>query len=257
MNYIYGGKSDKGYSRTTNEDYIHAVNLDENNVLCIIADGAGSYKGELQPAQIAGNEIILMIRRIFEEQPDLFFDYMEFFLKEAILQANRVLGGFKMGSEEKFGGFAAGLTIAVVDEDGYLSYAHTGNTRLYLMEADDGIVKLSQITRDQTAAQILLEEGKIDQNLYYAIPERLKVYGGVGIAMDPEIETRQFQLKPDDIILMTTDGIHYAIRPDAMSELFVKASDCQEGVDILIKAALEEKYPDNASGLAVYCSEEE
>lgn len=253
MKYIYGGKSDKGFSRTKNEDFIQGVELDEENVLCIIADGAGSHEGELQPGQIVCNEIELMIRRLFEQDKRVFLNNVELIMKESILMANRVLGGFKMGNEERFGGFAASVSMVLADEDGYLTYAHTGNTRIYLMCPDQaGIMRLTQLTKDQTGARKLLDEGKIDEETYYAIPERLKVYGGIGVALEPEIETGWLTLERDDIILLTTDGIHYAIRPEAMAELFINASNCQEGIEILIKAAISEQYPDNASGIAIF-----
>ena len=95
MKYIYGGKSDKGFSRTKNEDFIQGVELDEENVLCIIADGAGSHEGELQPGQIVCNEIELMIRRLFEQDKRVFLNNVELIMKESILWQTGFLEALK------------------------------------------------------------------------------------------------------------------------------------------------------------------
>ena len=45
-NYIYGGSSNIGYKRTTNEDFINAVELDNQTLFALVADGAGALPQE-------------------------------------------------------------------------------------------------------------------------------------------------------------------------------------------------------------------
>ena len=89
---------------------------------------------------------------------ELFLQNPEFFIKRAMLSANRVLGGFKMGNEERYYGYAASVTCCLFCQDGIFYMGHTGNTRLYILRNS----ALTQITRDQTKAAELLNEGKID-----------------------------------------------------------------------------------------------
>ena len=41
-NYLYGGATDIGYKRETNEDYINIIELDSSTLFAALADGAGS-----------------------------------------------------------------------------------------------------------------------------------------------------------------------------------------------------------------------
>ena len=49
------------------------------------------------------------------------------------------------------------------------------------------------------------------------------ITNGIGLVTEPEIQLRAGRIKDDDIILMTTDGVHYAIQPQAMAEIILKA----------------------------------
>lgn len=51
---------------------------------------------------------------------------------------------------------------------------------------------------------------------------------------------------------MTTDGIHYAIRPEALSDIVLQSGTCSDAAKSLIEAAKIEKYPDNMSALIAY-----
>lgn len=88
---------------------------------------------------------------------------------------------------------------------------------------------------------------------------RLKLTSGLGKIIDPKIEIFNGQMKDTDIVLMTTDGIHYALRPDAMTEIILNSPpEGTEATKALIKAAKEiVKYPDNMSAMIVYIPQTE
>ena len=61
--YSYDGKSDIGYQKSINEDFIDAVELDERTLLLFVADGTNSDPdGGLQPASIAIHEMGTMLK---------------------------------------------------------------------------------------------------------------------------------------------------------------------------------------------------
>lgn len=80
--------------------------------------------------------------------------------------------------------------------------AHAGNTRIHLLRSG----RLMALTYDHTVGGEMLTEGKIDVELYHALPERLKLTSGVGILWDPVVQTRSGNISNTDLIIMTTDG---------------------------------------------------
>lgn len=253
-NYLYGGATDVGYSRENNEDYMNVIELDDSTLFAILCDGAGSKCSSLQPASIAANHICDSVRRTFKADPELFISHTALFLQEAILGANQVLGAFRKGNEEMYAGFGSGVTCCVCTKQGKITFAHTGNSRIYLIRihAKDKIPSMRQLTRDHTKAQKLLDEGHITPEHYHTHPDRLVITSCLGVHSDPVIQTYTGTLKKDDILLMTTDGIHYAIIPDAIMQLVIAAENCDSAVGTLIEAAKMQKYPDNMSAIVLW-----
>jgi protein phosphatase len=255
--YVYAGKSDIGYGREVNEDYISAVNLSEDTLFAIVTDGAGSLSGSLQPAAITTIEITETIRRLYENEKEIFLSNPKLFITEAIHTANRVLGAFKLGNEEKYSGFGACVTCCLLyksNEHTHLCFAHAGNTRLYLIRQNtqDGAAIIRQLTRDHTRAYPLFEDNTLTLEQYHTHPDRLVCTSGLGILSEPEIQVFEGRLKPNDILLLTTDGIHFSIRSEGILGIIAASGNCGAAVDGLITAAAMQRYIDNASALMIY-----
>lgn len=162
--------------------------------------------------------------------------------------ANQVLGAYKMGNEETFTGYATSLTVALFTADNKAHIAHVGNTRFYILRNS----KIIQLTKDQTKAQELLDAGEIDEQTYYVHPYRLNITDGLGISTLPNISNICVSITDTDLFLMTTDGIHYAIRPENMKELVLSGQDVVPACNNLIDAAKNIiKYPDNMSAIVI------
>lgn len=249
MNYfLYGATSDIGVKRESQEDFVHFKELGKSCLLGIVADGTGSRKEYPQPAAIVTMEIIDYIEEIYNSNTELFMQDPEFFITIAMKQANKILGAFKMGNEELFSGYATSITCCLLFDDGRMYVGHSGNTRLYLIR--NGMI--NQLTKDHTKAAELLNEGKIDVNTYHVHPDRLKMTSGIGVVVDPEIQTFTGKIKENDLILLTSDGIHYAIQPNAIAEIVLKSNDCVNASKNLIDAAKNIiKYPDNMSAMII------
>lgn len=250
--YIWGGKSDVGFKRQTNEDYLKGVYLgsDKEYIFLGMADGAGSHSQELQPAVLVLNEIEIYLNRIYANNKELFKDNIEFFLQDALLNANRILGALKLGNDEYYAGYGSSVTCVIIDNKRKFSFAHAGNTRLYLMRTDkEGNTTLKQLTKDGTKAQELVDTGSISAEEYYLHPDKLVMTNGIGILAEPFIQSFTSSLKDNDVLLLTTDGIHNAIKPEAIQRIVLASSDCISAADNLILGSAELKYIDNASAL--------
>lgn len=246
--YSIAATTDIGVSRERQEDYIFFKELDEKNLFCVIADGTGSRPSIPQPASIICLEIGNFIQTMWKNKKKDFCLDPKFYMKLAMLIANKVIGAFKMGNEELYSGFAASVTCCLFTENNQIFIAHCGNTRVYMLR--NGV--LTQLTKDYTKANELLNMGKITKEEYYVHADRLLITNGIGLVTEPEIQLRAGRIKDDDIILMTTDGVHYAIQPQAMAEIILKSQNCEMAAYNLVDAAKNIiKYPDNMSAMVL------
>lgn len=250
MPYRFAATSDIGAEREKMEDYMAYSDLDgkSENLFCVIADGTTSREGYFQPAQMVVTDIINGVNRLYSEKPEIFRSDPLFCLKTVLSDANKYLGLLQIANEEVFSGYAASVTCCYFDENRRIFGAHAGNTRLYIVR--DG--KLNQITHDHTVAAMLVSEGKMDLESYYLSSQRLQMTSGIGLVTDPEIQVFKGKLKENDIILMTTDGIHYALRPEPMAELLLKAGEPLASTEALVHGArYEVQYADNMAAMII------
>lgn len=246
--YMLGAQVDIGNEREKQEDYVQFLELDDNNLLCVIADGTGST-GRFQPAAIVTESIKEQIEFIFNKDKKLFKQQPELFLEMAMRNANKLLGGFKLGNEELYSGYAASVTCLLCSENNRIYFAHAGNTRLSLIR-DGNIINL---TNDHTAAFELLENGEITEEQYYLHPGNLELTSGIGVLLDPEIQTERGKIKETDILLLTTDGVHYSIQQRFIPIIVLESDDVNSAASSLVSAAKGTKtFFDNISA-AVIC----
>lgn len=254
--YVFEGKSDAGYQKTINEDYIEALILDKETLLLVIADGAKSDSIRLQPASIAVTEISRTVRRFFECNPEILFQFPDLILREAMENANRVLSVFTACDAERFSGFLSSATCCLLykhENRICASVIGAGNTRLYLIRMTKGVPAIHQLTTDHTKAADMVLSGLLSEEEYYTHLDRLVLTSGLGVIPEPKYQILEdLSIKKDDIILLTTDGIHYAIRPQAICDIILQSGSCTEAVKSLIEASKLEKYPDNASAIIAY-----
>lgn len=249
----YGGTSDYGL-REINEDFLAFEVLREDIVLGVIADGAGSKQCgfSLQPAVIAASEVVKTIRRLYMFSPELIENYAAEMLMESIGVANTVIGAFKVANEVDYSGFGVCMTCCLVCGDRFY-IAHCGNTRAYLIRhTNDGSARIIQLTHDHTLARRMVEEGTLAENEYYSHPGRYNYTSGLGFVTEPEIQTYAGAFKYGDLLVLTTDGIHYAIRPEAISDIILQSDNWNVATKSLIEGAKLEKMQDNMTAAVIY-----
>jgi serine/threonine protein phosphatase PrpC len=111
---------------------------------------------------------------------------------------------------------------------------------------------ITQLTYDHTKAYDAYLSGKLTTEQYHTHPDRLSLTSGLGIFTDPQIQTMTNKIKNGDIIVMTTDGIHYAIKENAIRDIVLRSENTSGAAQSLILAAREMKYEDNMSAMVLY-----
>lgn len=247
----YSGKSNVGFHMKVNEDYIYFndTGFGEDNLFCSIADGSGSKESMFRPASIATHQVEKFLERIYKRDPDVIKDHIRILMEEAFLVANDVLISFKLGDEAERLNFATTLSCIFLERDGTMTFAHAGNTRIYLLRD----AKPIQLTVDHTDGQKLVDQGVITEEGYYTAIERLRLYNGLGIMAEPVVQTGRIRLKNNDVIIMTTDGIHYVYKPDAFFDILMQTKNMDEATEQMVNNALKLRtFPDNISVNAVW-----
>ena len=117
-NYVlYSGRSNSGIQSNKNEDYIVFREYDDI-LFSAIADGSGSKDSDANPAAIAAMQTADIIGRICKKDKGLLLSNAKLLMEEAILAANNILIGYKLGNEEKYYGFATTLTALLLQPNG-------------------------------------------------------------------------------------------------------------------------------------------
>ena len=117
----------------------------------------------------------------------------------------------------------------------------------------EGNAAIRQLTKDQTEAQLLVDEGKIAEEQYYFHEARNKLLCPLGSFETPKLDRFSGKIRKDCIFLMTTDGIHYAIRPEPMTSLVLENPNFDDACVTLCEAAESLESNDDYGAILIQC----
>ena len=249
MRYNLGAHSDIGNGRRLQEDYMMFREYGKD-ILAVIADGTGTTDNRIQPAVMAVTSIINEISEVKEQNDSLFQQDPQFFLERAMMNANNVIGTLKLADEETYNGYAASVSAVYLTESGMIYCSHAGNTRVYILR-NSGLL---QLTEDHTVAAEQVNNGELDIGHYYFSPNRLRMTNGIGLMAKPKLYQQTGRVKENDLILLTTDGVHYAFmgEDNAIVQIILNSTDIVDASEKLVMAAKEvERFSDNMAAMLI------
>ncbi len=229
---ISSSQSDKGKVRSSNQDSGYS-----GTNLYVVADGMGGHAG----GDIASALATQHVAKIDDVYPDS--DQAMSSLLDAMREANRNLSD----TVSKFNYLAGmGTTMdAVIFTGSIANIAHIGDSRVYLMRDS----KLTQITKDHTFVQQLIDAGKLTEEEALIHPRRnviLRVLGDT--SEEPEFDIHQIEVQPGDRLLLCSDGL-CGVVPNYLIEENMKVANLDEAIELLIDEAKEYGAPDNVTVL--------
>ena len=203
-------KTDKGLKRNTNQDVFFAAELEGNAALAIVCDGMGGANAGNIASETAAKSISEYIIRSYRVSMD--FISIEKMLKNAIDSANMEIYDMAL-KNENFSGMGTTVVICLIkDNDAVI--AHVGDSRAYLKND-----KLTQITRDHSVVQSLLESGKISKEDARVHPRKNVITRALGAEENVMADVTDLKLKTDDIVMLCTDGLSSYVSEDEIFEL--------------------------------------
>lgn len=221
-------RSDVGRVRTDNEDSAIA-----GHHLAAVADGMGGHAA----GEVASQVAIAALRALDEDPVE--GDVLDA-LRAAVIAANDHVRKL-VAVDGQLDGMGTTLTALLAAND-RLALVQVGDSRAYLLR--DG--ELTQITRDQTYVQMLVDEGRLSPAEALVHPQRnvlLQALSG-GIELEPVLSVREAQL--GDRWLLCTDGLSGVVTPEDMAQS-LRLPDREQAANRLVDLALQAGAPDNVT----------
>jgi protein phosphatase len=126
--------------------------------------------------------------------------------------------------------------------------AHLGDSRAYRYRAG----QLTQLTRDHTLVQQLVQRGLIDEATALIHPERHVLTKGLGMGADMEPELTSIPVTSQDLFVLCSDGLTKMLEDAAIAAILSRASDDpHRACHNLIEEALKRGGEDNVTVIVV------
>ena len=140
-------------------------------------------------------------------------------------------------------GMATTLT-AVLTDGLHTALAQVGDSRAYLLRHD----VLTQLSRDQTMVQALVDAGRLTPEEAATSPYRNVVLQAVDGEHVPEPDLQWLDLRPGDRLLLCSDGISDVLSAAAI-QMLLGLESRTTAVDRLLRAALDGGSRDNVTAI--------
>jgi protein phosphatase len=221
----YSARSDRGLVRQNNQDSVYA-----GPRLLALADGMGGHAA----GEVASKLVISALVPLDDDEPG---DDLLAQLRAATAEGNAAITDL-VAEQPDLEGMGTTLT-AILFAGNRLGMVHVGDSRAYLMR--DG--HLSQITKDDTFVQSLIDEGRITEEEAHTHPQRsLLLRAMTGHELEPTLAIRE--ARSGDRYLLCSDGLSGVVS-DATLEETLLIADPQQCANRMIDLALRGGGPDN------------
>ncbi|HBL81552.1 MULTISPECIES: Stp1/IreP family PP2C-type Ser/Thr phosphatase [Congzhengia] len=184
-----------GRIRPLNEDSYFVSEPDQSGtVLAIVADGMGGHNaGEVASGKAVGIVQKDVLGKCGKNAKDV--------LVKAVNDANREIYEMSVNARN-LSGMGTTMTACVAEEHN-VTAVQVGDSRLYLIRGE----KITQITKDHSLVEMLLENGKITKEEARRHPQKNIITRAVGTDKTVEADIYEFRAEAGDVILLCSDGL--------------------------------------------------
>ncbi|BDT84263.1 serine/threonine-protein phosphatase [Nocardia cyriacigeorgica] len=223
----YAARSDRGLVRANNEDSVYA-----GARLLALADGMGGHAA----GEVASQLMIAALAHLDDDEPG---DDLLGKLDRATREGNAAIAD-QVEEEPELDGMGTTLT-AMLFAGKKLGLVHIGDSRAYMLREGE----LTQITRDDTFVQSLVDEGRITPEQAHTHPQRSLIMRALtGNEIEPTLVMRE--ARAGDRYLLCSDGLSDVVSDETIANTMREGST-DECADRLIELALRSGGPDNVT----------
>lgn len=245
FNIHYAGGTDTGLVRDHNEDSVLCCDFPHSEIyLMVVADGVGGHAAGEVASQLAIDTLQAVVAKaVLQSHSGGGYgeNWLELTLRHALEEANSIIIQ-QQEAQAELKGMATTVVVALSNRR-QLAVSHLGDSRCYLYAEN----QLTQLTRDHTVLQNLLEEGKITQREFEALPMHNLISQALGLSEAPEFEIMQYEFKEQQAFLLCSDGLTNCVSDSEILHKLNRYPDLSECVDQLITLANDNGGSDNIS----------
>jgi len=253
MSYEMHAMTDVGIRRQHNED---RVTSSSEHGFAVLADGMGGYNA----GEVASAMAVEMIGKALEAMPAMprakiddqtGFTGESMLVRQSIEAANEAIYTTAQNKAECAG---MGTTVLVAAFYGdHLTAAHVGDSRMYRLRDN----MLSHVTEDHSLVHEQVRRGLLtaDDARHSRIKNLVTRALGVDSGVEPDLV--EDMTRPEDIYLMSSDGLTDVVSDEAISEILRShLSNLAKAGKLLIEMANKAGGPDNISVILIKVEEE-
>ncbi len=212
------GATHTGLVRPTNQDAFLVAN---DPGLWIIADGMGGHAGGDVASKITVEAIHNYITEHAGHHSTTNADEIPSLLRSAVGHANEaVLAHAKTNPEFTGMGTTVVLFFLPAPSSPLAWVAHAGDSRAYLIRDR----RISALTRDHTVLEERIQQGLLPKSTPASHPDGHKLTRGVGVYSTIETDVSAIQLKPEDEIILFSDGLNKVLSDDQILDTLLTMS---------------------------------
>ncbi|AGP29721.1 PP2C family protein-serine/threonine phosphatase [Corynebacterium terpenotabidum] len=231
----FAARSDRGLVRSNNEDSAVAASH-----LLALADGMGGHAAGEVASQLM-IEALFPVNALFSDgtTEKIAAESLPALLAEAMEDGNRAISAH-VDENPTLDGMGCTLS-SLLFNDGKLGVCHVGDSRAYRLR--DGV--LTQITKDDTYVQSLVDEGKLDPADVSSHPQRSLILKALtGRPVEPTLQL--LDAHPGDRYMLCSDGLSDPVSADTIRDVLAAGTPTETAAK-LIDLALRGGGPDNVT----------
>ncbi len=203
--------TDTGRVREHNED---AIGSNPEIGLMVLADGMGGYNA----GEVASGIAVQIVTELATEAADREelndidthsgLMRQSIILRDAVYRSNKII--YQTAQSQTHCEGMGTTIVAALFYDDKVSIAHVGDSRAYRLRSG----AFEQLTLDHSLLQELVDRGFYSHEEAQRSTNRNYVTRALGVEPTVEVEVREFDVLPDDIYLLCSDGLPDMVEDD-------------------------------------------
>jgi len=238
----YWGITNSGKLRKHNQDVFKMLaNEEKDAAVLVVCDGMGGANAGNIASELAANVFVDQIGNRLPDINKITQSEIAVMMVDAVLAANTEVYEKSLQNDE-YEGMGTTLTAAVSTNEGEV-VVNIGDSRLYLVKNG----KITQITKDHSVVEDMIEKGEITRNEARSHPSRNLITRALGTGYYDPPDVFFLKMNSGDVLVLCSDGLTAVVTDNEIQFESLCDSPVRDICDVLVDMALVRGAPDNVT----------